>query len=646
MNRNHIFLMVIALLISSCTSTQEKRWNISSPDGKITASVETNKEGKLSYTLKNEKQTVIEPSPLGMEFEEATFNKGLVFASKEKSLGKTDSYTLISGKQLENNPEWNELTLHFTNPEGKGMAICLRLFNDGLAFNYAFDDTENTSYELTSELTGFQIPANSDAWMAPYDTIAPWAPAYETFYKNKIEAGTESPSNKNGWALPMLFNSGSNWTLIADANMPEGHAGMYVDGNPKNNLYQLILPKEEEAKGVCQSQPVMELPFETAWRVIITGDNPGVMAESNLITHVADPNELEDDAWIEPGKSSWSWWSENDSPKDYERLKDYVDFSAKMGWKYTLVDANWNVMEGGTLKKLSEYAKTKDVGILAWYNSGGPHNEITEMPRNRMHEKETRRAEFKKIHEWGVKGIKVDFFQSDKPCILQLYHDILRDAADYQLLINVHGSTIPRGWRRTYPNLMTMESVRGGEAYRFDADYPDYGATHNTILPFTRNAIGPMDYTPVTFSDAKYPHQTTFAHELALAVVFESGLQHFADSDKSYLAQPDYVLDYLKEVPVVWEDTRYVAGTPGKMAVLARKKDNKWYLSGINGLDSPKTFESGLDFLEEGTYKVTLIKDGQDAKSFAQETVSFKAGSKFKVEMLPQGGFAAVIEKE
>lgn len=645
MEQHCIFSIFILLFINSCTPKQETHWDISSPNGNVKAVLRISEAGQLSYLLKNGEHTVIEPSPMGMEFEEATFNKGLAFTAKEQAMGKTDSYTLASGKQRVNNPEWNEMTLHFKNPEGKTIKVCLRLFDDGLAFNYKFDGNGSKTYKLTRELTGFKVPGNSDAWMAPYDTIAPWAPAYETFYKNKIKAGTQSPGNKNGWALPMLFNSDGHWTLIADANIPEGHAGMYVDGNPENCLYQLMLPKEEEAKGVCPSQPVLALPFETAWRVVITGDNPGVMAETNIITHLADANKLKEDAWIEPGKSSWSWWSENDSPKDYKRLKDYVDFSAKMGWKYTLVDANWNVMEGGTLQQLAEYAKSKDVGILAWYNSGGPHNEITEQPRNRMHERATRRAEFRKIQDWGIQGIKVDFFQSDKPCILQLYHDILRDAADFQLLINVHGSTLPRGWRRTYPNLMTMESVRGAEAYRFDPDYPEYGAAHNTILPFTRNAVGPMDYTPVAFSDAKYPHQTTYAHELALLVVFESGIQHLADSDKSYLAQPDYVLDYLKAVPVAWEDTRYVDGAPGTMAVLARKNGSKWFLSGINGLNTPERLESGLDFLEKGSYEISLIKDGQDASSFAYETLIFDTGSKFSVEMLPRGGFAAVIDK-
>lgn len=172
MNLNYIFLMSVALLITSCTAKQEARWDISSPDGKITASVETNAEGQLSYLHRNEERIVIGTSPMGMEFEDATFDQGLVFSSKEQIVGKTDPYLLSSGKKLEHDAEWNDLTLHFTNSEGKKMAVCFRLFDDGLAFNYAFEDREINSYLLKGELTGFQIPANSEAWIAPYGTIA------------------------------------------------------------------------------------------------------------------------------------------------------------------------------------------------------------------------------------------------------------------------------------------------------------------------------------------------------------------------------------------------------------------------------------------------------------------------------------------
>lgn len=174
------------------------------------------------------------------------------------------------------------------------------------------------------------------------------------------------------------------------------------------------------------------------------------------------------------------------------------------------------------------------VGVFLWYNSGGPNNRVTEEPRDRMFDRSVRQEEMAWLAEAGVSGIKVDFFHSDKQAGIKLYLDILADAAEAGLMVNFHGSTIPRGWERTWPNLMSMEGVRGAEQYDFRPTYPEEAPWHNTVLAFTRNVVGPMDYTPVTFSDAMYPHVTTNAHELALAVVFESSLQHFADSVESY----------------------------------------------------------------------------------------------------------------
>ena len=284
------------------------------------------------------------------------------------------------------------------------------------------------------------------------------------------------------------------------------------------------------------------------------------------------------------------------------------------------------------------------MGILAWYNSGGSHNVITEEPRDLMDDTKTRRAEFKKISEWGVKGIKVDFFQSDKDCVIRLYHEILRDAIDYQLLVNFHGSTLPKGWERTYPHLVTSEAVRGCEAYIFDSRYPEFAPFHNTILVFTRNVVGSMDYTPVAFSDNNYPHKTTFAHELALAVLFESGIQHFADNYRSYLAQPGFVVDYLKQVPVVWDETRFVDGYPGEFAILARRSGDTWYVSGINGLNDQRKMSFPVNFLVADNCDVELITDGDGDRSFSRKAFTLAAEDELEVTMRPRGGFAAVIK--
>ena len=247
------------------------------------------------------------------------------------------------------------------------------------------------------------------------------------------------------------------------------------------------------------------------------------------------------------------------------------------------MDANWNVMKGGTLEALVDYAQTKGVGLWAWYNSGGPHNVVTEMPRDRMLNPMVRRKEMQRLKQMGIVGIKVDFFQSDKQAIMNQYIGILEDAAAAEIMVNFHGCTVPRGLRRTYPNLMTMEAVSGAECYIFRENYEKRAPEQNTILPFTRNAIGPMDYTPVTFTKLAHPRITTDAHELALAVIFESGIQHFADDADAYRALPERARRYLAEVPTVWDEIRLIDAVPGEYVVLARRRGERWYVAAING---------------------------------------------------------------
>ncbi len=201
-----------------------------------------------------------------------------------------------------------------------------------------------------------------------------------------------------------------------------------------------------------------------------------------------------------------------------------------MGWEYSLVDANWDQMKNGNVEKLVEYANGKNVGLLLWYNSGGKHNVVEEGPRDLVDNAKARRKEFERISKMGIKGIKVDFFQSDKQEIISQYVGILEDAAEFGLLVNCHGCTLPKGWRRTWPNLMSMEAVKGGECYRFDQTFPGIGPPHLTILPFSRNAVGPCDYTPGGYSDSQYPHLSTYGFEMALPVIIESGIMHHMDT--------------------------------------------------------------------------------------------------------------------
>ncbi|MBM4029937.1 MAG: glycoside hydrolase family 97 protein, partial [Planctomycetes bacterium] len=356
-------------------------------------------------------------------------------------------------------------------------------------------------------------------WVHPYDKATKYTPAYETYYVNGVAADTPSP-NEAGWAFPLLFCTAdrSRWALLTEASLDGSYCGTRLTQKTVDGVYRIRFPDEGEGDGTGAAEPSWTLPWTTPWRVVILGDSVGDIVESTLVTDVSPASVVKDTSWIKPGRASWSWLFDHDSPQDCTKLNAWVDLAAALGWEYSLVDANWDRMKNGTIHDLLAYAQSKGVSLLLWYNSGGPHNHVSEKPRGLMDHPEIRREELKNLSKWGVKGVKVDFFQSDKQNIIQLYHDILRDAAEARIMVNFHGCTLPRGWSRTYPHLMTMEAVRGEECYSFDKRFTAEAPTHNVIIPFTRNVVGPMDYTPVMFADNVYPHLTTYTHELALPV--------------------------------------------------------------------------------------------------------------------------------
>jgi Glycoside hydrolase 97/Glycosyl-hydrolase 97 C-terminal, oligomerisation len=383
------------------------------------------------------------------------------------------------------------------------------------------------------------------------------------------------------------------------------------------------------------------LPWSSQWHLLIIGKLSDIV-ESTLITDVSESNKLKNTSWIKPGPVAWIYWANNHGSKDYQKVVEYIDLAIAMNWPYVLIDWEWDQMSnGGNIIDAVNYAKSKGIKPLLWYNSGTIWLGATPADRLLTHEK--REKEFKWLNKIGVYGIKVDFFAGDQQDMMKYYIDILRDAAKYHLMVNFHGATIPRGWARTYPNLMTMEAVYGAEWYNNAPVLTNKAAVHNTTLPFTRNVIGSMDYTPVTFSNSQHPHITTYGHELALSVVFESGLQHFADRPSAYESLPVKPKEFLEHVPVAWDDTKLVDGYPGKKIIIARRKGNKWYIGGLNGEDENQTLIINFNFLGKGNYNLQLIKDGNNDKSFSYEYLKVKKGDIIKIDCLPRGGFVGIL---
>jgi len=639
-------MFALFALFVSCRS-EKTEWSVLSPSENIQFKIVLGENNQLMYNVSmleaGAAKPVIANSPLGIRRSDASFTQNLKFVSEVADVTISESFPLPTGKRKFINSEVNELTLTFKNESNNEIQIIARVSDDGAAFRYRFPEADTKIYSVEEELTGFAIAGEGKAWISPYDKVTTYSPGYERYFENEIPIGTQAPGEE-GWCLPALFQTENAWLLLTEAALDSTYFGMHLQPNAEGGKYLVRMPEATEANNVCSNVPSSTLPWATPWRVMIIGKNLAEVVESDMVVALNPPSQIEDESWIKPGRASWSWWSDWPSPKNYQSLTKFVDMAAEMGWEYSLVDANWDLMTGGNVEELTKYAASKNVGILMWYNSGGPHNDVTERPRDIMSNPELRKAEFQKISGWGVKGVKVDFFQSDKPQIIKQYFDILKDAADNKIMVNFHGCTMPRGWNRTWPNLVSMEAVRGAESYAFDEKYPEMAKWHNTILPFTRGVIGSMDYTPVTFSNQKYPHITTFGHELALSVVFESGILHFAGDCNSYLSLPEAPKNFLKTVPAAWDESVLLAGYPGKDCVMARKSGDTWYIGGINGTGEKQSWEIDLSRLSQKEWAAAIITDGATDKEFLSSETTIKTGEKLKVEVLPFGGFVAVLK--
>lgn len=608
-------------------------------------------QGALSYQVQHlaaggATTPLLGDSPLGLVRTEADFTKDLAFVSASEPVVVKDDYKLVADKVSRVRANGRERTFTFRNPTGLLFEVTVRAYADGVAFRYALPGRGTQTLFIKDEATGFRLPADARVWAQPYSKVDIWAPGYEANYVNGVPAGTPAPAAE-GWALPLLFNTGKLWALVTESGLGSDYFAIHLEQNAPGGLYRARLPEEPETYGVAPQAAAIQLPWTSPWRLVVVGERAGAISESTLVTTLAAPSVLKDTSWIKPGVASWSWWSDMSSPSDYTKLVAYVDMSARLGWSYTLIDLGWHQMKnGGDVKQLADYAATKGVGLLIWYNSAGQHNKVPDAgPYDVMADPLLRDAEFARIAAMGVKGIKVDFMQSDKQFVIALYHDILRDAARHKLVVNFHGCTIPRGWERTYPHLLTMEAVRGGEQY-WDKTFAEDAQMYNTIFAFTRNAIGPMDYTPTVFTPPGatnpgiQPNLTTSAHELALLVVFQSGIQHVIDSAASLAKQPAYVLDYLTDLPTAWDETRYLDGAPGQLAVVARRAGKVWYLAGINGTKDTLALDVDLSFLGKGSYRASVITDGASQREFTHAEKTLRAGEKLPVALAGRGGFA------
>ncbi|MBN2653029.1 MAG: glycoside hydrolase family 97 catalytic domain-containing protein [Spirochaetales bacterium] len=647
-----LFFLAMAVLLSA-NQLGERSWELSSPDSSIKVEIFQSEDGRLNYKVLKNGSEVVGLSELGIITEQADFFQIDSIVLEGKTSG-SENYSMILGKRSVRNVDFNQITLSCKKGDYQ-MAVEFRAFNDGVGFRYSFGG--EGKLKIIAEHTSFQMKDGEKAWMQAYHKAsdAGGKPAYERAF-SEIITGTSAKLKfwSEGWCLPALFDvGGNNFVLLADSNLDENYCGVRLESKPVKGKYRVRFPHKADAKWTGEVMPVAQLPFSTPWRVIVVGSAKTIV-ESTLVDDLADGFDGEIPSWIKPGRAAWDWASDTRTGNFGEQMT-MIEKASELGWEYVLVDANWNKWNRGDvyslIKELCDYAATLDVGVMLWYNSGGPHNIITEQPRNLMHERASRLEEMKKISSLGVKGIKVDFFHSDKQDRITQYIEILEDAFETELLVNFHGCTVPRGWQRTYPHLMTMESVFGGEQYSF-AYTKGPRANQNLYYIFTRNVIGSMDYTPVILEKYMAAAGPTYSHALSQAVMFESALQHYASAlrdpnrgyQKAFEENPE-VKDLLMAVPSTWDSTIFVDGHPSTHAILAREKDGKWFAAGMNGTRLTKEVTFAADFLPEGNYQATIFCDGDNRREIRVIAKQIVGGQPLSVKMKPQGGFTIMFEK-
>ncbi|MBA4257770.1 MAG: alpha-glucosidase [Chitinophaga sp.] len=618
-----------------------------SPNKVISVQVVLNQSGEISYSIYHKNDLVVEPSKLGIKRKDADFTTNLKWINSSKEKRINESYTLLHGKKKYCQYQANENVLNLVNPSGKKMQIIFRTSNDGLDFRYAFKGGRDTVLQILQETTQFNFKDKATAFLQPnMESKTGWnktQPSYEEQYKVEIPITTSAP-NQSGWVLPALFKSDQYWIGITESAVDTNYCGSRLAQHSPEGIYTIGFPQSTEGIGNEAVYPTSYLPWFTPWRIITLSDQLSTIVESTHGTDLALPAAYNVENWLKPGKASWSWIMFKDGSINYDMQIRYIDFASTMNWEYCLIDVNWDRRIGyQRMRELAEYAATKRVKLLLWYNSAGNWNTVNfYTPRNKLLTHEARMKEFKILQEMGIGGIKVDFFPGDGQSSMKYYIDILKDAAQFKLAVNFHGSTYPRGWSRTYPNLVTMEAIKGQEFVTFNQQDANMQPVHCTLLPFTRNAFDPMDFTPVNLSGIPgINRKTTNGFELALSIIFLSGVQHFAESDSGMLKQPSFVIDYLKELPSTWEEVKFIDGYPGKYVVIARRSGSDWYIAGINGQNNHQSISLNLAALKLPIKKGWMIIDEIANNQLIKKEINLDLTQ--KIEMKPNGGFVFKI---
>ncbi|HSU61775.1 MAG TPA: glycoside hydrolase family 97 protein [Bryobacteraceae bacterium] len=640
--------------LASVLFAQDAPASLKSPDGRISATFETIQKdqpsatGQLVYSVSFEGKPLLDRSNLSLTLQGQRPLGAFVRIVSQTPSQSDSTYRLVTGKASTVRDHYNALRINLAedNFPHRKLAIEARAYDDGFAFRYLVpDQSPIREFRETQEATEFRI--SKDAI-----TYALVLPHYRTMYESEyIKLNASAFANANGLSgkvligLPLLMQvPGVGWLAITEANL-RGNSSMYLV-NPSKEwgghwFESRLAPGDDPEVAVTGT-----LPHHSAWRVLLIGEEPGRLIESNIITSLNPESEIKDTSWIHAGLTAWDWWSGSIGP-DGKRafttatMKYYVDFAAKSGFPYMLVDAGWSVpyditkMNGKVdIPELVRYAAAKNVKIWIWLAYRDADAQMAEA--------------FPLYEKWGVAGLKIDFVERDDQRGIDFYYRAAQQAAEHHLMVDFHGATKPTGISRTFPNVLGYEAVLGMEQSRAGGrDNPG----HRVTIPFTRMLAGRMDYTPggfdnVTEADfvARAPHPMvmgTRAAQLAMYAIYEAPFQMVSDTPKAYEDQPAF--DFIKHAPATWDETKVLDGLPGEFITVARRKGDEWFLGSMTNW-SQREFDVPLTFLGPGRYTAEIYADAPDAgqypKSVSVRKQTVDRDTKLNVKMAPGGGYA------
>lgn len=604
-------LKLLLLLLAATLPIKAQDVIVKGPDGKLQVTVACLPDGKAVYAVSYDGKQILENSPLGMNTNLGDFTQGLKL-TRHETRAVDETYSLNRIKTSQVHYRANELNCFFDNARGQKMQLTFRVSDNDVAFRYTLPrQGETGSVRVLSEATGFRFPQHTTTFLCPQsDAMIGWKrtkPSYEEEYNADAPMNQRSQYG-HGYTFPCLFRVGDDgWALVSETGVDSRYCGSRLS-DATAGLYRLAFPMPEENNGNGTVEPAFALPGSTPWRTITVGATLKPIVETTVPWDVVHPRYATDHPY-RMGRGTWSWILWQDGSINYDDQVRYIDLAAAMGYEYALIDNWWdNNIGRERMARLVEYARGKGVDLFLWYSSSGYWNDIEQGPVHRMDNSIVRKQEMRWLQSLGVKGIKVDFFGGDKQETMRLYEEILSDADDHGLMVIFHGCTLPRGWERMYPNYVGSEAVLASENLIFNQHFCDREAFNATLHPFIRNAVGSMEFGGVFLNkrmnkgnDGGNVRRTTDVFQLATAILFQNPIQNFALAPNNLTDAPQVCLDFMKQVPTTWDETRFVDGYPGRYIVLARRHGDTWYVAAANATAEPLKLKLSLPMLSGKT---------------------------------------------